>query len=120
MGTWVSNLFAIGKLAPLLILVAAGLFFIHSHGSPVPTVAVSHSADSWLSAILLLIYAFTGFESALIPGGEVSKPRRDIPVAILAVLPSTRYFFVNAGFVCTCASSSFTSAAVSGDDLSDR
>jgi amino acid transporter len=96
MGTWVSNLFAIGKLVPLLILVAVGLFFIHSHGSPVPTVADSHSAGSWLSAILLLIYAFTGFESALIPGGEVSKPRRDIPVAILAALPMVTiiYFFV--------------------------
>jgi amino acid transporter len=96
MGTWVSNLFAIGKLVPLLILVAVGIFFIHSHGSPVPTVADSHSAGSWLSAILLLIYAFTGFESALIPGGEVSKPRRDIPVAILAALPMVTiiYFFV--------------------------
>jgi basic amino acid/polyamine antiporter, APA family len=96
MGTWVSNLFTIGKLVPLLILVVAGLFFIHSHGSSVPTVAASHSAVSWLSAILLLIYAFAGFESALIPGGEVSKPRRDIPVAILAAFPmvTITYFFV--------------------------
>lgn len=105
MGTWVSNLFAIGKLAPLLILVAGGLFFIHSHPSPVAAVALSDSFNSWLSAILLLIYAFTGFESALIPGGEVSKPSRDIPVAILVVLPTVTaiYFSVQLVVVRTLA-----------------
>ncbi len=105
MGTWVSNLFAISKLVPLLILVVAGLFFIYSQGGRLPAVADSHSAGSWLSATLLLIYAFTGFESALIPGGEVNKPRRDIPVAILAALPTVTiiYFFIQLVVVHTLA-----------------
>lgn len=105
MGTWVSNLFTIGKLVPLLILAIAGLFFVHSHGSPVLRVPESHPAGAWLSAVLLLIYAFTGFESALIPGGEVSKPRRDIPVAILAALPMVTifYFFIQLVVVHTLA-----------------
>ena len=54
---------------------------------------------------MLLIYAFTGFESALIPGGEVSKPRRDIPVAILAALPTVTiiYFLIQVVVVHTLA-----------------
>jgi amino acid transporter len=105
MGTFVSNLFTIGKLVPLLIIAIAGVFFIYSHGSPVPQVTESHSAGSWLSAILLLIYAFSGFESALIPGGEVNKPQRDVPVAILAALPlvTVIYFLVQVVVVHTLA-----------------
>jgi len=115
MGTWVSNLFTIGKLVPLVILVVAGLFFIHSHGSPVPRVAGSHLAGSWLNAILLLVYAFAGFESALIPGGEVSQPRRDIPVAILAALPMVTiiYFFVQVVVVHTLANPAQSSRPLS-------
>jgi APA family basic amino acid/polyamine antiporter len=60
MGTQVSNVFTVAKLFPLLILVGGGLFFIQVHGSPVPTVAESCPAGAWLSAVLLLIYAFTG------------------------------------------------------------
>jgi amino acid transporter len=98
-------LFTIGKLVPLLILVVAGLFFIHSHGSPVLRVPASHPAGAWLSAVLLLIYAFTGFESALIPGGEVNEPRRDVPIALMAAVPlvATIYFFVQVVVVHTLA-----------------
>jgi amino acid transporter len=96
MGTQVSNVFTVAKLFPLLILVGGGLFFIHVHGSPVPAVAESYPAGAWLSAVLLLIYAFSGFESALIPAGEVRNPARDVPVALMAGLPivTAVYFLV--------------------------
>lgn len=86
MGTRVSNLFTVAKLLPLLMLVAGGLFFIHLHGSPVPPHPESHPTGAWLSAVLLLIYAFTGFEAALIPAGELKNPDRDIPMATLVAL----------------------------------
>lgn len=35
------------------------------------------------AALLLLVYAFVGFESALIPAGEAKQPQRDIPRALL-------------------------------------
>ncbi len=34
------------------------------------------------AAVLLLIYAFVGFESALIPAGEARQPQRDLPRAL--------------------------------------
>ena len=105
MGAQVSNFFTAAKILPLLILVAAGLWFLHSSGSPVPSVVESHPAGNWLSAVLLLIYAFTGFESALIPAGEVKKPARAIPVALLTSLPlvATIYFLVQVVVVHTVA-----------------
>jgi len=105
MGTRVSNFFAVAKLMPLLLLVATGLLFIHLHGGPVLIVAESHPAGAWLSAVLLLIYAFSGFESALIPAGEVKNPGRDIPLALMVALPvvATIYFLVQVVVVHTLA-----------------
>jgi amino acid transporter len=86
-GTRLSNVFTVAKLLPLLILVTGGLLYLYLHGSPVPPITESHAAGAWLNTVLLLVYAFTGFESALIPGGELKNARRDIPMAILVALP---------------------------------
>jgi basic amino acid/polyamine antiporter, APA family len=85
-GTRVSNFFTVAKLLPLVILVVGGLVFMHTHGSPVSPVAESHPAGAWMNAVLLLIFAYGGFEAALIPAGEVKNPSHDAPVALMAAL----------------------------------
>lgn len=116
MGTQVSNVFTVAKLFPLLILVGGGLFFIHAHGSPVPAVTESYPAGAWLSAVLLLIYAFSGFEAALIPAGEVRNPARDVPVALMVSLPivTTVYFLVQLVVVRLLANPAHTDRPLSG------
>jgi APA family basic amino acid/polyamine antiporter len=96
MGARVSNFFTVAKLLPLVILVVGGLVFIRVHGSPVPPVAESHPPGAWIHAVLLLIFAYGGFEAALIPAGEVKNPTRDAPVALMSalVIVTTVYFFV--------------------------
>jgi APA family basic amino acid/polyamine antiporter len=115
MGTRISNFFTVAKLLPLIILVIAGLAFLHLHGSAVPRIAESHSATAWLSAVLLLIYAFSGFESALIPAGEVQNPARNIPLALIVSLPlvATLYFFVQVVVVHTLPNSAQTTQPLS-------
>jgi basic amino acid/polyamine antiporter, APA family len=109
-GARVSNFFTIAKLLPLLIFVSGGLFFIHLNNSPVPPVTESHPMGAWLSAVLLIIYAFTGFEAALIPAGELRNPSRDIPMAILISLPVVAmvYFLVQTVIVRMLPSSAQT------------
>jgi len=63
-----SNLFTIGKLIPILIFVAAGLFFLNPHAF---ALGAHPSAGAFSQSVLLLIYAFTGFEMAAIPAGEI-------------------------------------------------
>jgi basic amino acid/polyamine antiporter, APA family len=96
MGTRISNLLTVAKLLPLLLLIAGGFFFIRLHGSPVLVTSESHPTGAWLRTVLLLIYAFAGFEAALIPTGELKNPSRDIPRAILVSLPFVAmvYFLV--------------------------
>jgi APA family basic amino acid/polyamine antiporter len=115
MGAHVSDFFTVAKLVPLLILVAAGLLFISRHGNLVPTVAEHHPLGTWLSAVLLLIYAFSGFESALIPAGEVKNPGHNIPLALMIALPTvaTIYFLVQVVVVHTLANSAQTARPLS-------
>ena len=77
----VANVFTVGKLVPLLLFVAVGLFFL-APANFVP--ASAPPAGEYPAAILLLVFAFTGFETATVPAGEVREPRRTLPFAILA------------------------------------
>jgi amino acid transporter len=96
MGTRVSNFFTVAKLLPLVILVIGGLVFIRIHGSPVPPVAESHPAGAWMNAVLLLMFAYGGFEAALIPAGEVKNPAHNAPMALMTalVIVTTAYSLV--------------------------
>jgi amino acid transporter len=76
------DLFTIAKLLPLLLLVVLGLGRIS--GEVLATQAVA--APDWTQAVLLLIFAYGGFEAALIPASEAKDPRRDSAFALLAGL----------------------------------
>ena len=39
-----------------------------------------------MNAVLLLMFAYGGFDAALIPAGEVKNPARDAPVVLMAAL----------------------------------
>ncbi len=88
-----SDFFTIGKLIPLLIFIAAGLFFLKPQAyafGPRP------STGAFSQSVLLLIFAFTGFEMAAIPAGEVRDPRRNLPRALLiaTAVVATTYILV--------------------------
>jgi amino acid transporter len=79
------NLFTVGKIVPLLVFVGVGLFFIDpSNFSFASTPVPEYGKVS--EAILLLIYAYVGFEAAVIPAGESKDPRKNLPFALLMAL----------------------------------
>jgi basic amino acid/polyamine antiporter, APA family len=93
----VSNWFAVGKLLPLLLFVAVGLFFI----SPANfNAAAVPDGGSFSTAVMLLVYAFTGFENATVPTGEVRDPQRNIPLATLIAVGIVAAFYVSIQAVC--------------------
>lgn len=93
----VANAFTIGKLVPLLLFVAAGLFFVDP-GNLAPA-SVPAPAD-FSAAVLLLVFAFTGFETATVPAGEVRDPKRTLPFAILASMALVVPLYLLIQFVC--------------------
>lgn len=76
------DVFTIAKLLPLLLLVVLGLGRVSSE--VLATQAVP--APDWTQAVLLLIFAYGGFESALVPASEAKDPRRDSAFALLTAL----------------------------------
>jgi len=77
----------VGKLMPLLALTGLGLLHLGDPATQfaIPSLWPAQDADLG-AALLLMIYAFVGFESGLIPGGEARNPQRDMPRALLAAM----------------------------------
>jgi amino acid transporter len=84
-GTAVSNIFMLGKMLPLLLVIAAGLAVMFFHPTPT-TLSAPATADSWLKAMVLLVFAYGGFETGLVPMSEAKDPRRDSVFALFAAL----------------------------------
>lgn len=85
-GTLQSNLFTAAKLVTLLLFLLAGLVYLAFHHLPLVISAPSGPASKWLHPILLLMFAYGGYETALMPGGEATRPRRDYPFALFTAL----------------------------------
>ncbi|HJT68344.1 MAG TPA: amino acid permease [Pyrinomonadaceae bacterium] len=93
----VSNVFTIGKLAPIVLFCAAGLFFLNPHAfafGPGP------DTGAFSQSVLLLVYAFTGFEMATIPAGEVREPQRNMPRALIIALFVVAVLYILIQIVC--------------------
>ena len=81
-GAAVSNVSVVAKLLPLGLLCVLGLGYVVLH--PAALVQTSTAGvDGWLKAMLLLFFAYGGYEAVLISVGEAKDPRRDAPVALL-------------------------------------
>ena len=86
-GTQVSNLFTAAKLLPLFAVILMGMFVLQRHHWEIasPPIA-SPGTGPWLKAMLLLVFAYGGFETALAPMSEAKNPRRDAPFALFTAL----------------------------------
>ena len=76
-----TNVFTVGKLLPLIIFVAVGAFFVAPANFSFELVP-EYSAFS--TAVLLLIYAFVGFEASVVISGETKDPARSVPFGLIA------------------------------------
>lgn len=91
--TRVNNFLTVGKLLPLLLFIIVGFFFIEPAYYEVKNVP---GFSSFSSAVLLLVFAFGGFEAVLVNSGEVKDPAKSLPFALLlaALIIGTIYMLV--------------------------
>lgn len=79
--------FTFVKFAVLILLVFGGLALLGSE--VIPTFESSFPLGSdFGAAVLLLIYAFVGFEGGVVPAGESKNPSKDMPRALMLGLGS--------------------------------
>ncbi len=78
-----TNIFTVGKIVPLLVFVAIGLFYVEPGNFNFDVVPAT---SDFSAAVLVLIYAYAGFEAAVIPAGEIKEPEKNVPFALVAAL----------------------------------
>ena len=86
-GAALSSTLVVAKILPLALIIGLGLgrFRLSFETIHVGEV-LAPGWRNWLNALLLLMFAYQGFEYAIIPGGEVDNPRRTLPFALGAGL----------------------------------
>jgi len=73
------------------------LFFLNPRNF---SMAAQPTLSSFSQSVLLLVYAFTGFEMAIIPAGETRDPQRNLPFAILTSLGVVAVVYILIQVVC--------------------
>ncbi|MFD1315509.1 APC family permease [Namhaeicola litoreus] len=93
-----SNLLTITKLSALFLFIAVGIFYIDKD------LILRHreipSISNLSSSILVLVFAFTGFEAILVNTGEVKNPKKTIPFALVVSIIIVATFYLLIQFVC--------------------
>jgi APA family basic amino acid/polyamine antiporter len=90
-GTRAVETVTVVKLAPLVIFIAAGIFFLKPEALAWP----GWPGNAPLGrSVLQLLFAFVGVEIALVPSGEVKHPARTVPRAIFAALGITTLLYI--------------------------
>src|SRR5215471_14546935 len=92
-----SDLFTIGKVVPLVLLVLTGFFFVDVRRYSFTTLP---SYSNFSVSVLLLVFAFLGFESAGMVAGEVEDPRKNVPFAMVAGVGLAAILYVGIQAVC--------------------
>lgn len=81
----------VAKLLPLVAFVAVGAFFVRP--ANLAAGAAPHLANI-LGTAGIVIFAFSGIESALAPSGEVSAPARTVPRASFLALGAVTLLYL--------------------------
>ena len=86
-----NNLFAVGKMVPLAVFIIAGAFF--ADWSRLAPAFVPQPA-AWGEALLLLIFAFGGFEFLTVPAEESTRPTEQVPFALIATITCVSVIYI--------------------------
>lgn len=92
-----NDVLTIAKLAPLILFSGVGLFYIFLH----PSMAASnfspfspYGLGNFGAALILIFWAYAGFEISTIPADEIKDPRGTIPRAIVLGISIVTVFYL--------------------------
>lgn len=105
------NFFAIGKLLSLCIFIGAGLFFVRKEN-----LVPFHNGAGFHTAVIMALYAYTGFEFIVVPAGEMRHPQKHTPRVLFFVLMMVTLLYI---VIQTVATGTFPGLATSDKPLAD-
>lgn len=86
-----TSIFTVGKLVPLFIFAVVGMFCIQPANF---NFDIAPGYSSFSSAVLLLIYAFVGFEASVVLSGETKEPGKTVPFGLIAGILIVAMFYI--------------------------
>ena len=101
-GGKVNDTLTILKLCPLVLVIASGLIFLTNNPEKLIenyTPIAPLGFDNFGAALVLVFWAFAGFEMGTIPASEVKNPRKIIPKAIVLGITTVILFYLTINFV---------------------
>lgn len=82
-GAGLSSFLAVAKLVPLGLLIVLGISRFASHAQAIHASDITApGGGAWLNALLLLMFAYGGYENAFLPAGEIKTPRQTVTFAL--------------------------------------
>lgn len=97
----VNDILTIAKLSPLLLIVLVGLASIaynpvfFSNYTPFAPLGLGNFG----TALVLIFWAYVGFELGALPSAEVKDPKRNVPKAITTGMAIVIFFYLSTNFV---------------------
>ncbi|MGZ3633766.1 MAG: APC family permease [Parachlamydiaceae bacterium] len=88
-----SNLISISKIVPLMGFLLFGLFFMERENF-FPFVPIGLEYTSFGAAALLIFFAFSGFEALAVAAEDMENPKRNLPLAIFAIIGITSLIYL--------------------------
>ncbi|UOQ51984.1 APC family permease [Hymenobacter cellulosivorans] len=92
-----NNVFTVSKVLLLILFTVVGLFFVDWQAF---SFAVVPTYTGFSSAVLLLIFTFSGFDVAAIPAAEIQQPQRNVPFALFTAIATVAVLFLLVQVVC--------------------
>lgn len=90
-GSRLNGVATVAKLLPLVLLVLAGVFFIQPANLAIES---APAVGDVTRASIVLIFAFSGIETALVPSGEVKDTARTVPRAVFIAMIAITLLYV--------------------------
>jgi APA family basic amino acid/polyamine antiporter len=97
-----NDLLTILKISPLVLMIVAGMFFVFSNPATVSdnmTPFVTGDLAAFGSALILIFWAYAGFELSTLPSNDIERPERTVPRAIAMGMLFVIVFYLLTNFV---------------------
>lgn len=96
-----NDVLTIIKLLPLFAMVAGGLFFFIVNPKLLDnyTPFIPFGFDNFGTSLVIIFWAYAGFELAPLPAGEIKEPAKTLPRAIIAGMTIVTLFYLTTNFV---------------------
>ncbi len=90
------------KLLPIIALIVAGIFFSHVATAPHVAAVAPHAGlfTAFAAAMIPVLYAYDGWQTAPFMSGELKQPARDMPRAMLWGVITVIVLYMAVNYAC--------------------